>query len=122
MANAAQHGLIGTATGVGTYLFMCRRLARKVDFGEMLLCAGLGLITSAVPDIVEPALHSHHRQFFHSVTAGSVLTGFALNRCSHNNELWDDFTKILAAVAVTSYLSHLVADLSTPRGLPVLGH
>jgi hypothetical protein len=100
---------------------MCRYYNRRVDLGELLLCAGAGLLSGGVPDVLEPALHPHHRQLAHSVTVGGLLAKFGVERCSFKNGEWDQFHKILAAALIAGYISHLVADGCTPRGLPLLG-
>lgn len=121
MPNAAQHGLIGAAAGGATYVLMCRYYKRQLDFGEFLVCAGAGLLSAAVPDLLEPALHPHHRQLAHSVTTGGLLAKYASIMCCAENGTWDEFRKILVASAIGGYISHLVADGCTPRGLPLLG-
>jgi membrane-bound metal-dependent hydrolase YbcI (DUF457 family) len=71
-------------------------------------------------DMLEPALSPDHRNVAHSFVAGSTLLSFARHRCGVDNCDWEEFQKILWAAATTGYLSHLLADASTPRGLPLL--
>src|SRR5207248_11091325 len=104
MANAAQHATIGILAGAGTYLAMCSYYNRQPSFGEFLLCAGVGLFTGGVPDRLEPAVHSHHRQLAHSFSVGGLLAKFASEKCGADCE-WDQFQKILLAVGVAGYLS-----------------
>lgn len=121
MANSAEHAVAGGAVGLGMYLALCRYYKRQPKLGEALICTGVAIVTAGVPDLIEPALHPHHRQFAHSVTAGGLVTKLALAKCGIENELWDEFQKILAAAAVAGYVSHLVLDGCTPHGLPLLG-
>jgi hypothetical protein len=72
MANAKQHAVIAAIAGGGTYLAMCRFHERPLDFGELLVCAGLAIVAGTAPDLLEPATHPHHRQLAHSVTAGGT--------------------------------------------------
>lgn len=120
MPNSAQHLAIGAVAGTGTYLLMCRYYNRKVDLAEALVCAGAGMAGAALPDLLEPALHPHHRKIAHSITAGGALTKFSLDRCASANGEWTEFGKIVFASAGAGYISHLVADGCTPRGLPML--
>jgi inner membrane protein len=120
MANMKEHAWIGAGAGVLTYITMCRYYERPLDLGEMLGCALMSTAAAMVPDILEPALNPHHRNFAHSVVTGSALARFATDRCRVDNRDWEEFQKILWASATAGYLSHLVADACTPRGLPLL--
>jgi inner membrane protein len=121
MPNASQHALIGgTAAGI-TYLALSRYYQRQPDFGEFVTCALLGVAAAGVPDILEPAITPHHRQFAHSITLGTGLTKWAMDFCRRENCEGDPFPRILLGCALAAYLSHLAADFATPRGLPVLG-
>ncbi len=121
MPNAAQHGMIGAAAGAGTYWLMCRYYNRQPDLGELLVCAGAGFLSAAVPDVLEPAAHPHHRQLAHSATVGTALVKYAMTMCCAENVKWTPEQKTLVAALVAGYVSHLVADGCTPRGLPLLG-
>ena len=120
MANLKEHAWLGAGTGVLTYILMCRYYDRPFDFGEMLGCAVVSTAAAMVPDILEPALSPNHRNVAHSLVAGSALLSFAKHRCGADNRDWEELQKILWAAATSGYLSHLVADASTPRGLPLL--
>jgi inner membrane protein len=120
MASLREHAWLGAGTGALTYILMCRYYDRSFDFGEMLGCAAVSTAAAMVPDILEPALSPNHRNVAHSFVAGSGLFSFARNRCGVDNRDWEEFQKILWAAATTGYLSHLLADASTPRGLPLL--
>jgi membrane-bound metal-dependent hydrolase YbcI (DUF457 family) len=98
---------------------LCRHYEHEPKLGECLLCVGVGLITAGVPDIVEPAIYPCHRQLAHSVTAGGLMTKIAMEKCGGENG-WD-FQNVLLTVAIAGYVSHLVLDGCTPRGLPLLG-
>jgi inner membrane protein len=120
MANLKEHAWLGAGTGILTYAILCHFYERSFDFGEMLGCAAVGTAAAVAPDIVEPALHPHHRSFAHSLVAGSGLVRLAISFCDAENYDWDEWHKILWGVATAGYLSHLVADGCTPRGLPLL--
>lgn len=121
MANAAEHMTVaGGATAI-TYLAMCRRFNRQPRLDEAVLCTGIGIFSGIAPDLLEPALHPNHRQFFHSLTAGGAIVATGSQLCGRENLKLDEFTKVLAACAVVGYVCHLLLDGSTPKGLPLLG-
>jgi membrane-bound metal-dependent hydrolase YbcI (DUF457 family) len=120
MPNLNEHLAIGSAAGAGTYMIMCKYYRRNVDLGELLLCTGVGTVCGIAPDVFEPAIHPHHRAFGHSLALSACLAKFAATFCTKENGNWQQFQKILAAVAIVSYLAHLFADALTPRCLPVV--
>jgi len=121
MANLKEHAWIGAGAGVLTYAILCHIYERRFDFGEMLGCAALSTVAATVPDVIEPALHPHHRSFAHSLVTGSSLVRLAIGFCDPENDYWNPWQKTLWASATAGYLSHLVADGCTPHGLPLLG-
>lgn len=87
-----------------------------------LIAPSLGALFGKLPDIIEPALHPHHRQFFHSKLVFAATT-YGLYKTYHW-EVQTSFEKItrgLLLIAGCAYLSHLVCDSMTPRGLPLIG-
>jgi len=109
-----------------------------------------GYVGSRLPDIIEPALWPGHRQFAHSVAAGSSVA-YSLYKlleewergCRSKAEYYGDkrnkefvqwLQKFLYTVLEISfrlaagglsglgagYISHLALDGRTPKGLPVL--
>lgn len=121
MPNLNQHLGISAVVSAGTYLFMCRYYGRKPAFGEFLACEAVGLAAGVAPDMLEPATDPNHRAFGHSLTLGTGLARFGIVRCCRENADWEEFTKIVSAVAIVSYAVHLIADSCTPKGLPLLG-
>jgi len=84
--------------------------------------AGLAWATASLPDLIEPAISPHHRQFFHSVAFASLLIDGMrhLHKWEGKND-GDLLLKDALMVIGSSYLSHLAMDSTTPRGLPILG-
>lgn len=77
---------------------------------------------TGLPDILEPALHPNHRQFFHSlVFAGAV--GYGVYRAYHwqPTEDWQKLARWLAMIAGGAYLVHLALDATTRKSLPMIG-
>ena len=113
------HALIGAASGASAYLLACDRFGRPATGIEFLLSFGLGAAIGTAPDAFEPAIHSWHRGFGHSLTLGVGLVSVAANGCAEEST-WSSAAKVFAAVIVAAYVSHIVADALTPRGIPLL--
>lgn len=79
-------------------------------------------LLASLPDVIEPAIHPHHRQFFHSV-AFAGLVGYGLHRAYHSKPDTDgqELLRIAALFVGSAYLLHLAADLFTARSIPILG-
>lgn len=120
--NGKQHRQIGALVGAGftiaKHLYQKRANPDKeFPWGELALNTAIGYAAGTVPDLIEPAIHSHHRKFFHSVAAGSAVTYGAFGK---HTEEWDDTVKKPAQAAAVAYASHLVADATTPRGIALI--
>ena len=119
MSSAATHRAAGLLAGIMTAILDQSPEEERLLLGS-LLTAGT-IVGAKLPDILEPAIHSHHRAFFHSFV---VLFGAGWTA----KQLWDwrpetagqrQLRAVLLGVLV-GYCSHLGLDLFTPRGLPVI--
>jgi len=120
MPCAATHRLINFTATAG-YL-ATRPKERQRGIGHPLVGATATALLASLPDAIEPAIHPHHRQFFHSIAfAGAV--GYGVYKAYH----WQPETplrevmRIAALVCGSAYLLHLAADFMTARSLPFLG-
>jgi len=120
MPNKSMHQFLA-ALGVGGTLLLTGE-----DSEETIPRAAGGAVLATLltnlPDKLEPALHPHHRQFFHSyVIAGGIgLAGHSLLKWKPK----DDLEKVLRAILLVgcgAYLIHLAADSLTSRSLPFCG-
>jgi membrane-bound metal-dependent hydrolase YbcI (DUF457 family) len=116
----SEHSTIGAGVGTSTYLLMCKYYGRKPEIGEALLSAGIGMFMAVAPDLLESAVDPNHRSFGHSVALGAGLAKLGFSMCGKDNKGAEELFKILSAVALASYLSHLGADGFTPSALPLL--
>lgn len=120
MPNALAHNA-GAAILVGGFL-----LARENQEGEFSHSPFSGSLIAAlctnIPDILEPAVHPHHRQFFHSVVFAGMV-GYGMHKTyGWNPETdFDKFMRFCLLMAGTGILIHLALDSLTPRSLPLLG-
>lgn len=87
-----------------------------------LIAAPLSAALATLPDLIEPAVTPNHRQAFHSITFAAIV-GAALYKAYH----WEAETqaqevlRALALIGGSAYLLHLLGDLLTAKGLPLLG-
>jgi membrane-bound metal-dependent hydrolase YbcI (DUF457 family) len=119
MPNAISHAQIGAAAGAATYVGMSARFKREMSPAEMGVCCSIGLAFAALPDIMEPALTPNHRSIAHSVVVLLLLIAFLFWYCHDEDGTRDQFKKMVVASAAVGYLTHLVADGVTPKGLPI---
>ena len=78
----------------------------------------MGGACGALPDIIEPADNPNHRALFHSLACAGLLTYGAFGKLTA--VLWPE-NKHAIRIATLSYLSHLLLDSETPKGLPMIG-
>jgi len=120
--NAKQHACIGLVAGAGytfgKYLWI-KQKDPNTDFpwGQLAVNMGLGLAFASLPDWIEPATNPNHRGFFHSLT-GAGLVGYAMFG-KHTNNIDVNSMDYLRSIGF-SFLSHLVADATTPKSLPLI--
>ncbi len=83
-----------------------------------ILAAGL----TKLPDMLEPATHPNHRQFFHSVAFAGML-GIVTHKvyCWQPDNPPDETVRFLLLVCASAYFIHLLLDAGTPKSLPLIG-
>lgn len=119
--NGKQHRQIGAVCGAGytvaKYSFD-KQDNPELDFplGEFILNTGIGYLLGSLPDWIEPATNPNHRQFFHSLTAA---VGVGYGAFGKHTETWSDEVKKLIQAIALAYISHLVADSSTAKGIAI---
>ena len=148
MANGKTHLAVGIASG-GAYAALARNRTQDNDWLLDLL-AGMvgGYIGAKLPDILEPATSSWHRDFFHSFAVGAGTVAYTpgwlgqVEEHAHQqivqNQLnlrwisdpqqrtkteisilfWRFLVPFLRGL-IAGYVSHLALDATTPRSLPL---
>lgn len=80
--------------------------------------AGLG----SLPDLLEPAIHPNHRQFFHSlVVAGLIGYGTYKVYKWQPEDPGYQLLRWALLIAGGAYLTHLMMDGFTAKSLPLVG-
>lgn len=120
MSNALAHRT-GAAVIVGGFLLAHENQEGKSTHAP-LSGSLMAAICTNIPDILEPAAHPHHRQFFHSV-AFAGLVGYGMYKTyewSPETD-FDKFIRFCLLMAGTGILLHIAMDSLTPRSIPLLG-
>lgn len=106
-----------------TAAFLASRPKEKQNgIAHPLVGATATAVLASPPDFVEPAIHPHHWQFFHSIAFAGLL-GYGIHKMYH----WQPETpqqkwlRVAALLCGSAYLLHLAADFTTARSLPLLG-
>ena len=118
MASGTTHTAVGALTG----LAMAVSGNRKGEDTNPLLAIGTSTAFAKLPDLIEPAINPHHRQFFHSI-AFLAMIGCGLKKVYdwQPDDQAGRILRFLTLCAGAGYISHLVLDGFTPRSLPLLG-
>src|SRR5262245_30447549 len=122
MPGFTAHFVIGAATGaaVNTVCQWSRRSEQsdaRFDFGEMVVCSMAAGAGACLPDMLEPADSPFHRQLCHSIVAAALVA--YLISVDHTLRLgWGG--RMLLWMVGLGYLSHIAADATTPRCIPVV--
>lgn len=119
MASGKTHVVVGGLLVVGLYFLYKKVLSEKeLTWKGTLGCFCLGAIFGLAPDLLEPALHPNHRQFFHSI--GLVLIFlFIKKHIFQKMEVKPEVEQYLNW-GFSAYGAHLFLDVLTPKGLPIL--
>ena len=120
--NGKQHRQIGAVCGAGYTVakyFYEKQDNPELEFpwGDLLLNTGLGFLLGSLPDWIEPAANPNHRKFFHSLTAAA---GVGYGAFGKHTETWPDEVKKPVQATAVAYLSHLAADSTTAKSLPLV--
>jgi membrane-bound metal-dependent hydrolase YbcI (DUF457 family) len=118
MPNAKEHMVFAAGVGLVGYAVHCAYFRLEFNIGEALLATGTCVLGSLIPDGLEPAVSPCHRAVAHSLGAGAlgVRTMAEAWKQTQNPNKLDFFFGFLAL----GYVSHLILDARTAKGLPLL--
>lgn len=121
MPNALAHCMVAAVTTGMVTLNMESKEGKQTlaPIGGSVLAA----LCTNLPDKLEPAIHPHHRQFFHSVVFATMVGSgmYKLSQWETRTES-EKLLKFCLMVAGGAYLVHLAMDACTKRSLPFLGN
>jgi membrane-bound metal-dependent hydrolase YbcI (DUF457 family) len=113
-----KHAILGALIAGGGYLGYKLLKQESPDPIEAIISLVGGAIAGVVPDILEPATHPGHRSLFHSPAILALIAQG--NRKVWQSEQLTESQKTMLSLLSAAYASHLVADGTTPKGLPLL--
>ena len=116
--DTGKHMAIGAALGFGVYLLYKYLKNEPPSLVGTLMSLFGGAFAGLLPDLLEPATNPNHRSCFHSVALVLILI-YGNYKVWENNDLSED-QKLAVSLISTAYSSHLVADSTTTKGLPLL--
>lgn len=118
--NGPTHRLVA-GFAVGLYVAEKERKVGQPTAMPLVSGFAASLLTN-LPDILEPATAPNHRAFFHSIVFAALVGGgiHKVYQWQPESEL-ERFLKGLALLTGSAYLIHLALDLTTKKGLPLLG-
>lgn len=119
MPNAFAHRL-GAGLAVGS--IVAYRESQEGEITGKTLLSGVGAAAcGTLPDLIEPALHPNHRQFFHSFLALGIA-GYGLKKLYDWQPQTDEgrFWRGIGMVVCGGYAVHLLMDATTKRSLPLV--
>lgn len=119
--NGSAHKSIGAIAGTATLAIDDHPDKQSVAHNP-LIATPLATLGGMLPGLLEPASRGpHHRQLCHSVAAFCAV-GYGVYK-TYKWEPQTELEKCLRTATImigVGYLSHLIADSSTPRGLPII--
>jgi inner membrane protein len=120
MANAAGHSYFNFFSVTAGCAAVQYAEGRRVDGASIAMGAAAACLPS-LPDILEPAVHPNHRQFFHSV-AMALAIAYGMHRAYkwEPQEDWERAVRMLLLVGGAAYLAHLARDAFTAKSLPLV--
>jgi hypothetical protein len=122
MACGTAHRMVAGGSIWLLLAYLESKLEKKKQTAKPIIGGGLGALCGTLPDLVEPALHPNHRQFFHSLLFAGVIAygGYKLYKWRSDEE-WQKWLRFGGMVAIGAYLIHLMMDGTTPKSLPLVG-
>lgn len=121
MSNALAHSH-GAAAFVG-WMHAVHDLHVKGELtAAPVFSAAIASLLGSLPDLIEPASHPNHRQFFHSaVFAAALIYGLVrLYEWKPRDSIYQ-ITRGALLIAGLAYLAHVAMDARTTKSIPWVG-
>jgi membrane-bound metal-dependent hydrolase YbcI (DUF457 family) len=118
MPNRNVHMLIGAGAGFGVSLLISKIKEEKIGVAEYASATICGIIGSLIPDKIDTPMHPNHRSIAH----GTLPVGFVIYKSIKiiDQGALPSWLRYAIYGFVAGYALHLLADLFTPKGIPIL--
>lgn len=120
MANFQSHLTAGAVAGGSIAILQKIGDNKPLELQDIaLVCCDvcIGAVGGVLPDRLEPAIHPHHRKFFHS---GAMILLISVGLyCLWKAESIPEWVKWAGTALIVTYGLHLLIDGFTPAGLPI---
>lgn len=118
MSNRKTHVIIGGISGGGGYLILNDLKQEEINLRDMVVTSLGGMIGGMLPDYLDPPTNPNHRALAHSILVGGGFN-VAVFEWINSLDLHPTLKWFLKGL-ILGYLSHLILDSTTPRGLPIV--
>ena len=119
MPNALAHR-VGAAVVVGA-VSVTQESQNGGITGKSLANTLFAATCGTLPDLIEPAIHPNHRQFFHSYAMLGLVGYGLLKLYQWQPETQENrFLRSIALIAGGAYAVHLLMDARTVKSLPLI--
>jgi hypothetical protein len=119
LPDARVHAIAGASTGVAWYVVYCRKSEIEIRFPDLLVASAIGLAGGLLADVFEPASDPNHRRFAHSILLAIGLASL-IGLIWHDSVFNSEEQRLALGGLIVAYLSHLMLDSATPRGIPLI--
>ena len=115
------HLLLRFVFGVAGYTITKLIQKEELSHLSLIIAGAAGAVAGELPDILEPALYPNHRSHAHSIVTGIGISYVATKLPTLELlESVNSDTKAILVGATCGYISHLLADGTTKKGLPII--
>ncbi len=115
MARFGTHATVGVLVSGGIAVYDSHREKGEIDFEILLAGSAGGFLGGILPDLLDPASDPNHRKFFHAI----LPTAITLMKSDFAG-IEDPRARAFLKGLLWSYVSHLIVDLGSPKGLPLV--
>lgn len=116
--NFKHHAILGALVAGGLYLLCRSSKDEELSLDEAIVVVLLGALAGVAADLLEPATNPNHRSICHGGTTLALIL-LLCHRGSKTNKL-SDSQKAFIIPILAAYASHLVADSTSPKSLPLI--
>jgi membrane-bound metal-dependent hydrolase YbcI (DUF457 family) len=117
--NARTHATVGAVTGLAAWISAERNAGHSIRFGDLVIPAIAGFVSGLLADFIEPATSPNHRAFAHSLMFVALIAAVIFTADHYLRDDEQQRERSILACIMLAYLSHLLLDSFTAKGLPL---